>query len=262
MAKNLEDALQASSQHAKDEAMGQADMFGVLTESPEDVEIAYANTPKWTEKQILDGERETLGLYLSSHPISRYLKELSHYSPTRLKELMPNNRGQVSIASGLIINSRFAVTKKGSRLGIATLDDRSGKLDITLFAEALEKYGEHLQKDAVVIVSGQVSHDDFTQGLRMSVRELMTLDEARSRYAKSLAISLKQEQITPHFIKQFKDVIGPHSGGTLPIHVYYDSPQGRALIKLGVQWYIRPTDDLLAGLVEMLGESAVELEFE
>ena len=262
LAKNLEDALQASSQHAKDEAMGQADMFGVLTESPEDVEIAYANTPKWTEKQILDGERETLGLYLSSHPISRYLKELSHYSPTRLKELMPNNRGQVSIASGLIINSRFAVTKKGSRLGIATLDDRSGKLDITLFAEALEKYGEHLQKDAVVIVSGQVSHDDFTQGLRMSVRELMTLDEARSRYAKSLAISLKQEQITPHFIKQFKDVIGPHSGGTLPIHVYYDSPQGRALIKLGVQWYIRPTDDLLAGLVEMLGESAVELEFE
>ena len=262
LAKNLEDALQASSQHAKDEAMGQADMFGVLTESPEDVEIAYANTPKWTEKQILDGERETLGLYLSSHPISRYLKELSHYSPTRLKELMPNNRGQVSIASGLIINSRFAVTKKGSRLGIATLDDRSGKLDITLFAEALEKYGEHLQKDAVVIVSGQVSHDDFTQGLRMSVRELMTLDEARSRYAKSLAISLKQEQITPHFIKQFKDVIGPHSGGTLPIHVYYDSPQGRALIKLGVQWYIRPTDDLLAGLVEMLGENAVELEFE
>ena len=147
-------------------------------------------------------------------------------------------------------------------MGIATLDDRSGKLDITLFAEALEKYGEYLQKDAVVIVSGQVNHDDFTQGLRMSVRELMTLDEARSRYAKSLAVSLKQEQITPHFIKQFKAAISPYSGGTLPIHVYYQSPQGRALLKLGVQWYIKPTDDLLAALTEMLGESSVELEFE
>ena len=262
LAKNLEDALQASSQHAKDEAMGQTDMFGVLTESPEAVEIAYAKTPKWSEKQILDGERETLGLYLSSHPISRYLKELSHYSPTRLKELVPNIRGQISTASGLIVSSRFAVTKKGSRLGIATLDDRSGKLDITLFAEALEKYGDSLQKDAVVIVSGQISHDDFTQGLRMSVRELMTLDEARSRYAKSLAISLKQEQITPHFIKQFKEKISPYSGGTMPIHVYYQSPQGRALLKLGVQWHIKPTDELLSALVEMLGESAVELEFE
>ncbi|MDO4431500.1 MAG: DNA polymerase III subunit alpha [Lonepinella koalarum] len=262
LAKNLEDALQSSSQFAKDQELGQADMFGVLTESHEEVERKYAHTPRWTEKQVLDGERETLGLYLSSHPISRYLKELSHYSPTRLKDLVPNVRGQVSTASGLIIASRFAVTKKGSRLGIATIEDRSAKLDITLFAEALEKYGDLLQKDAVVIVSGQVSHDDFTQGLRMSVRELMTLDEARSRYAKSLAISLKQVQITPHFIKQFKSLIEPYSGGTLPIHVYYDSPQGRAMLKLGVQWYIKPSDDLLTALVEFLGESAVELEFE
>lgn len=262
LSKNLEDALKASDQHAKDEAAGQADMFGVLTESPEEVEIAYANTPRWSEKQILDGERETLGLYLSSHPISRYLKELSHYSPNRLKDLVPNIRGQVSTASGLVVASRFAVTKKGNRLGIATLDDRSGRLDITLFAEALEKFGEKLQKDSVVVVSGQVSFDDFTQGLRMSVRDLMTLDEARSRYAKSLAISLSQQQITPQFLKRFKSVIEPYSGGTMPINVYYQSPQGRALLKLGIQWYIKPTDELLSELVNMLGESAVELEFE
>ncbi len=262
LSKNLEDALRASDQHAKDEAIGQADMFGVLTESPEDVETAYANTPRWSEKQILDGERETLGLYLSSHPISRYLKELSHYSSTRLKDLVPNYRGQISTASGLIVNSRFAVTKKGNRLGIATLDDRSGRLDITLFAEALERFGDKLQKDTVVIVSGQVSFDDFSQGLKMSVRELMTLDEARSRYAKSLALSLSQEQISASFIKKFKQLITPYSGGTLPIHIYYQSQQGRALLRFGVQWSINPTDELLAELVEMLGESAVELEFE
>ncbi|PJG84271.1 DNA polymerase III subunit alpha [Conservatibacter flavescens] len=262
LSKNLEDALKASDQHAKDEAIGQTDMFGVLTESPEEVEIAYANTPKWSEKVILDGERETLGLYLSSHPISRFLKELSHYSPTRLKDLAPNYRGQVSTASGLIVNSRFAVTKKGNRLGIATLDDRSGRLDITLFSEALERFGDKLQKDSVVIVTGQVSFDEFSQGLKMSVRELMTLDEARSQYAKSLAISLSAEQITPQFIKQFKGVIQPYSGGTLPINIYYQSPRGRALLKLGVQWSIRPTDELLTELATMLGENAVELEFE
>ncbi|MDU8924587.1 DNA polymerase III subunit alpha [Pasteurellaceae bacterium LIM206] len=262
LAKNLEDALKASDQHAKDEAAGQVDMFGVLTEAPEAVEIAYANTPRWSEKTILDGERETLGLYLSSHPVSRYLKELSHYSPNRLKDLVPNIRGQVSTASGLVVSSRFAVTKRGSRLGIASLDDRSGRLDITLFAEALEKFGDKLQKDNIVVVTGQVSHDDFTQGLRMSVRELMTLDEARSRYAKSLAVSLCDDQITPAFLKQFRECIEPHSGGTMPIHVYYQSPQGRALLKLGVQWHINPSDELLAALTDMLGESCVELEFD
>ncbi len=102
----------ASDQHAKDEAMGQTDMFGVLTETHEEVENAYAHTPPYTEKQILDGERETLGLYLSSHPVSRYLKELSHYSSTRLKDLTPNRRGQISTAAGLLVATRFATTKK------------------------------------------------------------------------------------------------------------------------------------------------------
>ncbi|MGV6988987.1 DNA polymerase III subunit alpha [Testudinibacter sp. P80/BLE/0925] len=262
LAKNLQDALKASDQHAKDEAIGQADMFGVLTQAPEAVEIAYANTPKWSEKTILDGERETLGLYLSSHPISRYLKELSHYSSHRINELQPNFRGQISTACGLIVSSRIAITKKGNRLGIITLDDRSGRLDATLFSDALQNYADYLEKDQIVIVSGQVSHDDFTQGLKMNVRELLPLDQARSRYAKSLAICLTQEQITPHFIREFKQILEPYSGGVMPVHIYYQSPQGRALLKLGTQWRIQPHDNLLEQLSGMLGEDQVELEFE
>lgn len=218
--------------------------------------------PPYTEKQILDGERETLGLYLSSHPVSRYLKELSHYTSTRLKDLAPNRRGQISTVAGLVVASRIAMTKKGNRLGIATLDDRSGRLDLTLFGESLEQFGEKLQKDTVIVASGQVSFDDFSGGLKMTVRELMTLDEARSRYVKSLAISLSEHQITPSFIKQLKALLEPVSGGTLPINVYYQSLKGRALLRLGVQWSIIPTDEILTELVNLLGESAVELEFE
>ena len=146
LSKNLEDALKASDQHAKDEAMGQADMFGVLTETHEEVENAYAHTPPYTEKQILDGERETLGLYLSSHPVSRYLKELSHYSSTRLKDLTPNRRGQISTAAGLLVATRFATTKKRQSIGIATIDDRSGRLDLTLFGESLDQFGENCKR--------------------------------------------------------------------------------------------------------------------
>ena len=237
-------------------------MFGVLTETHEEVENAYANTPPYTEKQILDGERETLGLYLSSHPVTRYLKELSHYSPTLLKDLTPNRRGQISTAAGLLVSTRFATTKKGNRLGIATLDDRSGRLELTLFGESLENFAEKLQKDTVVVVSGQISFDDFSQGLRMSVRDMMTLDEARTRYAKSLAISLSEEQVTPAFINQLKVILQPAMGGTLPINVYYHSSKGRALLRLGIQWSVTVTDNMLSDLVTFLGENAAELEFE
>ncbi|MBE2896129.1 DNA polymerase III subunit alpha [Pasteurellaceae bacterium HPA106] len=262
LAKNLQDALKASDQHAKDEAMGQADMFGVLTQAPEEVEIAYANTPKWSEKTILEGERDTLGLYLSSHPISPYLKELSHYCKNRISDLQPTRRGQLDSACGLIVNSRIAVTKKGNRIGIITLDDRSGRLDATLFGETLEQYGQFLSKDNIVILTGQISYDDYSQGNRMNVRELQTLDQARTRYAKSLALSVSESVLTPHFVSELKNTLSPHSEGVLPVHIYYHSRHGRARLHLGTQWRITPNDTLLDHLYAMLGEQQVELEFD
>lgn len=260
--KNLEDALKASDQHSKMEALGQSDMFGVLTETVEEVQNAYANTPKWTEQAVLEGEKNTLGLYLSGHPVGQFLKELSHYAPARLNELQPTYRGQVATVAGLVMASRIAVTKKGNRIGIATIEDRSGKLDITLFSEALENFGHLLQKDNIIIASGSIQFDDFSGGLKMSAREVISLDEARERFAKSLALAIHQEQLNPSFIKQLKSIIEPHKDGILPLHFYYQSPEGRALLKGGVEWRVTPKEEMLTALKSQLGENAVELEFE
>lgn len=260
--KNLEDALKASDQHSKMEALGQSDMFGVLTETVEEVQNAYANTPKWTEQAVLEGEKNTLGLYLSGHPVGRFLKELSHYAPARLNELQPTYRGQVATVAGLVMASRIAVTKKGNRIGIATIEDRSGKLDITLFSEALENFGHLIQKDSIIVASGSIQFDDFSGGLKMSAREVISLDEARERFAKSLALAIHQEQLTPAFIKQLTALVEPHKNGILPLHFYYQSPEGRALLKGGVEWRVTPKEQMLTELKGLLGENAVELEFE
>ena len=260
--KNLEDALKASDQHSKMEALGQSDMFGVLTETPEEVQNAYANTPKWSEQTILDGERATLGLYLSGHPIGRFLKELAHYAPIRLNELQPTFRGQNATVAGMVVGYRVAVTKRGSRIGIATIEDRSGKLDITLFSEALETYGDLIEKDGIIIATGSIQFDDFSGGLKMSAREIMTLDDARTRNAKSLALAINQEQLDAKFVKELTACITPYKEGTLPLHFYYQNEQGRALLKGGVEWRVTPSEKMLVGLRALLGESSVELEFE
>lgn len=260
--KNLEDALKASDQHSKMEALGQSDMFGVLTETPEEVQNAYANTPKWSEQTILDGERATLGLYLTGHPIGRFLKELAHYAPVRLNELQPTFRGQNATVAGMVVGYRVAVTKRGSRIGIATIEDRSGKLDITLFSEALETYGDLIEKDGIIIATGSIQFDDFSGGLKMSAREIMTLDDARTHNAKSLALAINQEQLDAKFVKELTACIAPYKEGTLPLHFYYQSEQGRALLKGGVEWRVTPSEQMLVELRTLLGESAVELEFE
>lgn len=260
---SLEDALKAADQHAKAEAIGQADMFGVLAEAPEQVERSYANIPKWQDEIILEGERETLGLYLTGHPINRYLKEIERYTHgLRLKDVNPTPRGQMTTVVGLVLASKVITTKRGNRIGVCTLDDRSGRLEIMLFSDALERYQHLLEQDRILIASGQVSFDDFSGGLKMVVRELLDISEAREKYARGLAISLTDGQIDEQLLHRLRGALEPHRSGTIPVHLYYQKDDARTRMRFGATWRVTPTDTLLTDLRTLLGNEQVELEFD
>ncbi|EGR4197210.1 DNA polymerase III subunit alpha [Vibrio cholerae] len=261
MMASVDDAVRAASQHHQAEAFGQADMFGVLTDAPEEVEQKYTQVPEWPEKVRLEGERETLGLYLTGHPVDEYLKELTKYTSCRLNEAAPTRRDQSLTVAGLVIAARVMTTKRGTRIGLMTLDDRSGRMEVMLYSEALDRYAEWLEKDKILVVSGQVSFDDFNGGLKMSAREVMDLGSAREKFARGLSISILQSQIDQQFFERFSHILEPHRAGTVPVNVYYQRPDARACLTLGTEWRVTPSDTLLDELKQLLGHDQVELEF-
>ncbi|MGY6038092.1 DNA polymerase III subunit alpha [Aeromonas sp. AE23HZ002T15] len=258
----LEEAMRAAEQHAKAQAVGQVDMFGVLTEEIDDVKKAFANVPHWPDKVWLEGERETLGLYLTGHPINQYSGELRRYTSGRLCDLHPTSRDTVTTAAGLVIAARSMVTKRGNKMGIFTLDDKSGRLDVTLFSEALEKYEELMQKDRILVVSGQVSFDDFSGGLKMSARELLDINDARERFARAIRISLDEQRIDERFFPRLCEILEPARAGVCPVQVNYRRPGSRARLTLGTEWRVTPTDQLIDDLRLLLGRERVELVFD
>ncbi|KJG21412.1 DNA polymerase III subunit alpha [Photobacterium iliopiscarium] len=261
MLATLDDAIKAASQHHKAQASGQEDLFGVLTEAPEEVEHAYANIAEAPESVWLEGERETLGLYLTGHPINAYISELKHYTTWRLKDAQQTGRDKVASVAGLVIAARMMTTKRGSRIGLMTLDDRSGRMEVMLFTDALDRYMDLLEKDKIVVVSGQVSFDDFNGGLRMSAREVLDISEAREKHLRGVAISVTEEQIDEQFFSRFSQVLEPHRAGTVPVHMYYQRSNARAKFTLGTEWRVTPADKLLSDLKMLLGDKQVELEF-
>lgn len=261
MMASVDEAVKAAGQFHQAEAFGQSDMFGVLTEAPEEVEQAYAHVAKWPEKVWLEGERTTLGLYLTGHPVNAYIKELSKYTHCRLNDLQPTRRDQSITVAGLVIASRVMTTKRGTRIGLMTLDDRSGRIEVMLFSDALERYAELLEQDKIVVVSGQVSFDDFNGGLKMSAREVMSLADAREKYAKGLSISIDESQINGQFFEKFGRALEPYRAGTIPVNIYYQRQDARAKISLGVEWRVTPEDVLLDELKLLIGSKQVELEF-
>ncbi|ABO91139.1 DNA polymerase III, alpha subunit [Aeromonas salmonicida subsp. salmonicida A449] len=258
----LEEAMRAAEQHAKAQAVGQVDMFGVLTQEIDDVKKAFANVPHWPDKVWLEGERETLGLYLTGHPINQYSGELRRYTSGRLCDLHPTSRDTVTTAAGLVIAARSMVTKRGNKMGIFTLDDRSGRLDVTLFSEALEKYEELMQKDRILVVSGQVSFDDFSGGLKMSARELLDINDARERFARAIRISLDEQRIDDRFFPRLCEILEPARAGVCPVQVNYRRPGSRVRLTLGTEWRVTPTDQLIDDLRVLLGRERVELVFD
>jgi len=258
----LPEAMKAAAQHAIAEAHGQSDLFGILTTEPEEVESKFADVPEWPDKVWLEGERETLGLYLTGHPINQYIKEVKRYSSNRLKDVKPTERGKVVTAVGLVISAQVKVTKKGTRMGILEIDDKSGRLSVMFFSEAFERYEEYIAKDRILVITGEVSFDDFNGGYKMTAREVMDIEAARERYARGLTLQLNADKMNDTFMGKFMDTLEPYRAGTCPINIYYQRADARAKLTLGVEWRVSPTDELLYGLELMLGSGNVDLEFD
>ena len=258
---SLTEALKAAEQHAKAQALGQNDLFGLINEEPEDNRQVYKEVPKWPEQQWLDGEKETLGLYLTGHPINRYLSEIKRYATGRLVSLQPTNKDKTTVAVGLVLGVRVLVNKRGRRWALVTLDDKSARMDIRLFPDDYDRFAELLVSDAILVCSGQVSFDDYSGGITMTARDIMTIADARENYVTSLDLQLDKNQLSGQFIEQFTQVLTPYKDGICPIRVFYQRDEAQGMLELGVQWRVSPSDMLLYNLKTLLGDEQVELKF-
>ena len=257
---SLKDAMRAADQHHKAESLGQADLFGLLATEPDEVEQAFIKATDLTDNEWLDGEKETLGLYLTGHPINQYRKELKHYTSGRLVDLQPTNRDVQSTAAGLVISARTLINKKGNRWGLVTLDDKSARIDVRLFPEQFEMYQDLLQVNNILVISGQVSFDNFSGGITMTARDICTIAQAREKRIKAIKMTLNMVQIEANFFDNLQKVLEPYKFGTCPIKVFYQRPDALAEITLGTEWCVTPSDDLIHKLSLMAAQD-VELEF-
>jgi len=261
MLATLPEAIRAADQNAKAEAIGQHDMFGLLNSDPEDVKQQFVECTPWPDKVWLEGERETLGLYLTGHPINQYLKELKHYTSGRLKDVHPTERGKTMKAAGLVVATRVMMTKRGSKMGLVTLDDKSARLEVMLFTEAFEKFNHLLEKDRILIIEGEVSFDDFSGGNRMTARNIIDMGEARSHFASGVEVDIDAETIDQTWLETFKEAVEPWKNGAVPVVVNYAQSQAKAQFRLGESWRVNPTDELMLSLETLTGAGKVRILF-
>jgi DNA polymerase III subunit alpha len=263
LAAALEDALKAAAQTQSNQNLGMMDMFGEAfadDEAESDPYEAYRRAREWTDKERLAGEKETLGLYLTGHPIDEYEKELARFVSTRIVDLKPSREPQR--VAGLVVAVRTMKSKRGDTMAFVTLDDRTGRIEASLFGELYDQLRGQIEADQVMIVEGEVSSDDFSGGLRLRGKEVTPMVAARARYGEAVELSLDGTRVNGRLVESLRDSLVPHrDDGGLPVRLRYRNEAAAGWLELDAQWRVAPSDELLIALREVEGQDGVRLKY-
>ncbi len=253
---SLGDALQGAEQSARNEAIGMADMFGDVAETTRASRVR--DVPPLSKKARLEGEKEALGLYLTGHPIDDYLAEIHRFCPRNIASLSADKRSQV--VAGLVVSARTMQTRRGT-MGFIVLDDRSGRMEVSLFSEAFERYRGKLNKDAILVLEGEVQPDDFSGALKMRGERVYAMEEARVRFAHALIVQVCHDG-AKSLPQRLRTCLEPHLSvdGCL-VALSYLGAGARGRVTLGTDWKVSPTDELLQRLGAEFGDDCVELDY-
>ncbi|MCZ6868474.1 MAG: DNA polymerase III subunit alpha [Gammaproteobacteria bacterium] len=253
------DALRQAEQTARNQALGMRDLFGEVV-SPKDGSAQVVRPVRSLKRsERLAAERDTLGIYITGHPLDDYLQELREFAPVGIRDLKATSNTQT--VGGLVMSVRNMRSRRGENLSFLQLDDASGRMEVSVFPDVLATCRGSLENDEIIVVQGEVSMDDFTGELRMRAEAVFPLVEARQRFAQGLVISVCGDHLDEDFCARLHSLLAPHRASGCRVALDYRGESARARVWLGDEWRVRPSDDLLLDLRESFGDTEVRLAY-
>ena len=267
----LPEAVKAAEQALRDREAGQNDMFGAALAPVATVSIATPAQPPWTLERKLAGERATLGHYLSGHPTDPWREVLVQLATCPIGEIAERyeppaprggdgeeNRWRRTPETPWAVAGMVTRVFRHGDTGVGVrIEDWSGAMTTNFFREAMEQYGALVQPDAILVIEGGLSFDDFRGELRVRARRVWTLDQACEAGTRVLRVGVNG--IDAGFVNTFKRALAGHCGGRTPLLLTgYRNASGSADIRLGDDWRVKVNTGLLRSLAEVPGVKSVQ----
>jgi DNA polymerase-3 subunit alpha len=260
----LDRAVHLGEQNSRAMSVGQVDLFGLSAADDAIVE-------DWSEAERLAGERETLGLYLTGHPITPYEPDLKFLVGARLidvggpkpapqKEKAPGERAWVAGKPATVAGLVLEIRRRPNRVTLI-IDDRTARLEVTLFEETFQQHRDIIVKDAILVIEGSLRFDDFIEAWRLQAKSLMDIDRARERFARRLWLRWPAAFDGPQGMSRFEELLKPYLRGPCGLGVVLNRADYSGRLNLGDAWSIRPTRELLDKLTALVGRDGWHLVY-
>lgn len=254
----LPEAVQAAEQARSNRETGIMDLFGEV----EEVQRKPSKPVKpWADEVRLKGEKDTLGLYLTGHPIDVSRNELKAFVPCQINELTPTRRGVTTVFAGLVVD----IANFPNRM-MMTLDDGTARIEISANHERFNRFKEIIQLDKVVVIEGEIYEREGFDRPMGRLTKAFSLNEIRQKRANSIKITLTAEHFSKSLSRDLQQILTPYTNidmsAHIPVILYLDYPYATTELHLGLNWKVAPLDELLAKLRDYFGKEALHIEYQ
>ncbi len=271
MLDRLGDAQSAGAKSQEDALNGQASIFALEEANTGPGAMRNQHPPlvgeEFTQRELLAMEKETLGTFLSDHPLSEVREALRVRTDCPISELESKPDNTWVTVGGIVAECKRIRTKAGNNMMFATLDDLEGRVEMIVFAKSLEKAGDTIDTDAVLIVRGRVDHKDrnetklIVQDVELFQPSAEEMSEAKEKVAEldrrePIVLQLDAAQYGLGIIADLKAVFADFPGEE-EVVLEMKTREGTRKLRFGDDWKVARSAGLRAELDQLLGGSSL-----
>jgi DNA polymerase-3 subunit alpha len=250
----IDKAIEHGGRHQRDRDQGQHQLFGAADEEPGSPRFALPDGPAWTEAQQLAFEKESLGLYMSGHPLERFSEELKAFGAQRVGDLTAS-LPDVWVG-GIVSGLRPLKTKKGDRMAVFMLDDIAGSIEVVVFPETFSKHGHLIAADAMVLVRGKFEKDE--ESARLVSTELQPISMLKERTTREVVIHLPGS--ARNTLEALAELLTRHRGDRrVFLELDVKSQEGPLRVRSEAAQRVKPSERLVNEVEQLCGAGSVVL---
>jgi DNA polymerase-3 subunit alpha len=261
----LDKAVEMGAQMQQDRRMGQMNMFGAAaaTATTNRLPEALPAMEEFAQADLLKNEKEVLGFYITSHPLTEHQSALDSYGSVTTRQAVHLADGTEVIIGGLVALVKKRITKNGRSAGqqmaIVTLEDLEGQIECMVFAETLaelQKRSDLLAPESIVFIKGKI--DKRRESPSIVVNDVFALPEAIAKMTTALVLKLDRQRHAPSMFPDLKPVLQSHKG-RVPLYAQITVDTGIATLALPGEWAVKASEQLVVDLDRLLGNGSAQL---
>jgi DNA polymerase-3 subunit alpha len=255
----IDAALEHGQKARRDRESGQKGLFAGLGPGHNAIaEPLPPDLPEWPEEQRLVFEKETLGFYVSGHPLDRFSTEVSRFSKKSIAELIGEAKNAECKIAGIVTDFRTRRTRRGELMALFTLEDLTGAVQTVVFPNSYPKFEPYMTADFPILVSGRFELED-DKSCKLIASDLQPLSGVAERNAKTLRIRARIADLSPSSATALHRLLENNRGETGVEVELYHPHDFRVNIQSADFVKVKSSRELIRQIEDICGPGSVDV---